>query len=892
MKGQQDFKAFLREKYEDGKALVDHPDPKLREQRRDRDEPRIKFWTAMKYPSFKERVKREFAAWNQQMEQKRPRAALGERVRDIAQMRRGDFIQHGLHGQRYKVLRFTAKGSVVLAEVDTRGRPTSDRVRRMTPSTVRKERLRRLDELKRDEVSSDDVKKFVDGHLGHPPSSIDSRDAYRAWLDKNLRENSKSPYHRLGEDEPEHEARLNEQIDKTLEEIGVGDDWKWEAPPRARVGERIRHPKQLEAGDFVQQRGLKYRVKKVTDDDQIKLVYIDENGRPFGYGNREIGLDTLQDEYTPAYKRVETVERPRPTIDEIKKFVDDHIGFPPSDVDSQAKYRKWLDEQLRETKKSPYLGLDDEDELEHKALLKKQVDEILEDRGVGKSWKWAPPPPVQVGERVHHPAQLQVGHFFRERGGHGWKVISFEPDGLSFKAVRIGSNGRPDGAHMTFNARELGRRTYDRTDPIQRPAVSRDDAARFAANSAADPGRAANDYDSYRAWLMDKFLNSAGSPYYQVADDEKTHQRTLEQHVDSILKDRGIGKDWKWKGPSLVEFPADVDWARAHDAVRRAVLEGVVVRHPEAPRGRMDKMLGGGAGDAEIRRVRDASGKERDYVFKRLENEPAVYRQGTPVLHTREAAAYGIDRLLGDGTVVPPTASDGTGSYQQFVEADDWGMLWSPGGIRDEDLASHPDIQRMLFFDDLIGHEDRHFRNVMYSWKDPTGPKTADNLQIHAIDNGFSLADFDEKRKKEQMVLQRDRILPFRPKVYEDVLRKMPPELHEKFKALKVEDVLRNMVESGIKDKGALRALAVRLRSLQDNPEVLAKFIDQASPNPNRQLTKHQSGRQEWHWMAGKHPEDLLRDHTSLDPKETLREIDAQIKAALSAPSGSRATAR
>jgi hypothetical protein len=187
----------------------------------------------------------------------------------------------------------------------------------------------------------------------------------------------------------------------------------------------------------------------------------------------------------------------------------------------------------------------------------------------------------------------------------------------------------------------------------------------------------------------------------------------------------------------------------------------------------------------------------------------------------------------------------------------------------------------MLFLDDLIGHEDRHSKNVMFSWKNPAGSRAADNLQIHAIDNGYSLADVDAKRDRQDIVLQRSNILPFKPEVYEESLKKMSPELHEKFKALKLEDVLRVAIGNGVKEKGALRALAVRLRSLQDNPEILGKFIEQASPRPLLKQKKHQEGRRDWHWKAAKDPEGLFRDHTSLNPTQTLQDIDDQIEAAL-----------
>ena len=882
MRGHQDFKAFLREKYEAGKALVDHPDPKLREQRKDRDEPRIRFWTAMKYPSFKERVKREFAAWNQQMEQQRPRAEVGRPITNIAGLRRGDFFQGPYRGQRYKVLRFTRGGSAVVTKVDRHGRPFKDATAIFSPAVFRKRPFRLLKELKRDDVSFDDAKNYVDKHLGHPPDDVSTRDKYRGWLDKEFRKDPDSPYYGVDKEEPEHEKRLKEQIGKILEEHGVGEDWRWKSPSRARVGQRVLDIRQLEAGDFVQWGRHNYKVDKI-EDDAVKLKRYLDNGREDLFGHRQIDANKLKRDRHDPLIRIDPVVRPKPSFDEFKKFMDEHVGFAPRGQDTRDKYRNWLLSQAHYATDSPYGDLGN-DEHEHKRLLENQIDKLLEERGVGASWTWQPPPRVEAGGRVYNFQQLQEGDSFRDNGGVLWKVVSIEDNGDTLRAVQF-NMGRPS-RRGTFRLYNLRHDKLHRIDPIQRNTVKMSEAFLYANDYANDSGREVKGYDDYREWLIDIFTKGfAKSPYYALGDDEDAHQKTFKQHIDSILKDRGIGKDWKWKAPPLVELPANTDWERVHDAVRRAVLEGEVVHHPGAPKGKLDKHLGGGIGDADIRRMRDPSGKERDYVFKQKAKERGDVRIGTPTgtLHLREGAAYGIDRLLGEGTIVPPSLSDGTGSYQEVVKAKDWQAQWSPLGVSTAKLIEHPDVQRLLFFDDLIGHEDRHYKNVMFSWKDPQGPKTADNLQLHAIDNGFSLAGFDDKNSPQDMILQRESILPFKSTVYEKVLRKMSPELHKKIKALKIEDVLRNMVETGLKDKSGLRALAVRLRSMQDNPEVLGPFITKAKASRRTRLAKHQVGRQNWHWLAGKDPEKLFRDHTSLPPKETMQQIDRQIEDALAA---------
>jgi hypothetical protein len=1040
MRRGRNFKDFLREKYEAGKALVDHPDPVLRERRRDRDEPRIKFWTAMKYPTFKEKVKREFQMWNQSMEAKRPRAQIGgERVRSPDEVREGDFLTKS-NGTNFKVLRVTPK-TAFLARVDGNGRRIDDRVHRYNAERLRSygHRFGRTEELSRPEVSLDEAAKFVDEHLGYPAKEITSRGEYRAWLDQAFRGFRGSPYRRLGDDEPEHVRRLGEQLDEILEARGVGEDWKWQPPPRAEIGRRVVDPGQLRVGDFVQHGGQKYKVTSFRSDGLVHAVRVDENGVPQQWG--EIGLDKRK-LLRPGnnYVRVDAVVRPRVSDEDAKKYADDQIGYPEREVGTRDEYRAWLESKFKERARSPYYKLGEgEDDAPHVKDMARQIDRILEDRGIGKGWEWEPPPQARVGQKITDPYQLREGDFFRSQGQEGaWKVldlldggqiraISVDPngrlhraggrtfgrsrfsntehrrieplmrpevsderalefaeeeighppkqimdadryrqwlvekfrdaeaspyymlgedekahlkrldeqidkifelrdvgpdwewepppqvaigervrdpyqlregdyfktgrssngwkviemlDGGEIKAIEIDRYGRPTGSTATFSRTDMGRYEFDRVEPITRPAVPFDKARDFANDNAASPGRAAHNYDEYREWLVSQFESDHSSPYYKLGDDEPAHRRAMEHQVDKILEGRGIGKDWTWSEPPRIKLPPREGWRERDDGLRRMATEGKKTGK--------DEPLGRGINEAVKRRML-LGGEEHDFVFKDAANEAGHARVGTPTgtLHLREQAAYALDRLLGDGAVTPATVSDGNGSYQAFV----------PGAkilhdadralrkITNEDLLRHPDVQRLVVLDALTGQEDRHGGNAMFQWIDPDKPKTAENLRIISIDNGYALADGDSKRGpgsypiRDPWVSTGDK--KERRKIAKELLARIPEELHEQLKKVEIEDMLGSLVESGITDRSALRAAAVKLAAMQDNPRVVGSFIGQhREPYDEYDESAAQKGQAAWHWAAQSDPEKLLRDHTDL-PEDTLGDIDRKVAAAL-----------
>lgn len=173
-------------------------------------------------------------------------------------------------------------------------------------------------------------------------------------------------------------------------------------------------------------------------------------------------------------------------------------------------------------------------------------------------------------------------------------------------------------------------------------------------------------------------------------------------------------------------------------------------------------------------------------------------------------------------------------------------------------MSRHADVQRMLVMDEIMGHEDRHYGNLMYAWADPDGPKTADNMRVISIDNGYAFANPDAKRSAEDFttVACGERCLPFEGSVYKGVLEHVPEELHEKIKKVKIPDLLQSLKKSGITDRGALMASAARIMALQDSPDVIGKFLSGAR--------SHDKGRKQWRYTSAKEPQKLFRDYTDL----------------------------
>jgi hypothetical protein len=877
MRRTRDFKEFLREKYEGGKAKILHPDPEKRRRRQDRNQdPTIKFWSAMKYDTFKGKVKREFAAWAQEAEAARPRVQPGERITSIDQLRAGDFLSKGWGG-KYKVVRVSPR-SVVAVEVDNNGRPRSGREKRFNLNRLRRHRMKRIEELKRPDVSFDTAKGYVDSNHGFPPRSVTNQEQYASWLKEKLTQNPRSPFFRLGDEESRHQDQLERHIKKLLEERGVGDDWSWTPPPPVQVGQRVQHPTQLDVGDFVQYYSTKYRII-TTEDDHVRGVPVDENGRPTGSG-RNFDQNFLRS-YT--VKRIETVERPDVSLEDAKKYANEKIGFPPRDINTRAKYREWLENAFKTKTDSPYTGLGS-DEVEHKNALEKQIKKILEERGVGAGWEWEAPPEAAIGARILDGHQARVGHFIKDSFGYKYKVTEIRDDGR-LKGHRVSDNGIPTGGEMELNARNS---RFTRIDEIKRPEVTWDKAKQFADIALATPGRSVTSQEKYRKWLEQQLVLNKNSPFYQLADDELEHKEKLQEFVGKLLEERDIGSDWVWTPPPPITFPVSSSWEADHKAILDIAREGT--------KQGSDEPMGGGV-NAPTRRKMKQGDAEQEFVFKARHKEPGQpgsrdYRGGqltnktgvpSGQMHNREAGAYALDALLGPGTIVPPTTTTGSGqrglgAYQQVVP-NMFTAGWRDGrahelqSISNKDLIRHAEVGRLLVLDALMGHQDRHGNNMAFSWKDPQGPKTAENLRIHAIDNGYALADTVAGQSPRSWDI-RDNWSSTgsseRSKLLKQFFERIPDHLLEQLQDVTTKDVTKALASVGLTSESAIESVALRLAVLKADPELLGRLIDQKGSVSGQQAFQHMSH----------HKQKKLLQDAGL-PESTLDDIQRDVAEAL-----------
>lgn len=280
------------------------------------------------------------------------------------------------------------------------------------------------------------------------------------------------------------------------------------------------------------------------------------------------------------------------------------------------------------------------------------------------------------------------------------------------------------------------------------------------------------------------------------------------------------------------------------------------------------------------------NGQTQNYIFKPAKGEEQHLRIGIPggQYHAREQAAYTIDRLIGGRGIVPVTQTRGSddGSYQ----------LWAQGArqMHGEDmdhlvdrvplseLASNQDFQRLNVLDLLLGHEDRHRGNLLYSFD---GDESPENLRFIAIDNGLSMASPSEhpdhrvyanpftgwyiepegashvQKKK----LQRQGEKEGNAAVAKSLSR-ISPELHERLQEVDLTEMAKAMTAAGIDEEGAVRAALVRLVALQQDPTIFREMLRRSGDDLGEAWREfqHLSGYRDdllWRTGAGDREEEI-----------------------------------
>ena len=304
---------------------------------------------------------------------------------------------------------------------------------------------------------------------------------------------------------------------------------------------------------------------------------------------------------------------------------------------------------------------------------------------------------------------------------------------------------------------------------------------------------------------------------------------------------------------------------------------------------------------------------EEKYIFKpsigaaqKLHAEQGVWRARPGIdqglQHVREEGAYRFDRMLGEGGVVPPTAArdemdeETDGSYQQHVDATPLilGLDDLPKKITSEELTENPSFQRMQVMDLILGHEDRHAKNVMYYFD---GEPSAESLKFVAIDNGLSQADPSETNSADDHVYvdafstwfdATDLGDDFKPspdlatvqsgpisedewkdvplsgqQAVENVLKDIPKQLQERLAKVKIGDFVREQLDSGVPPM-AVQASAVRLAAMQSDPAIFGAFLEMTD-------FKMKDAWKEFQHMSGHMAQNLL--DTAGAPDDTLAKI-------------------
>lgn len=285
---------------------------------------------------------------------------------------------------------------------------------------------------------------------------------------------------------------------------------------------------------------------------------------------------------------------------------------------------------------------------------------------------------------------------------------------------------------------------------------------------------------------------------------------------------------------------------------------------------------------SEIVRL-EHNGQSQVFIRKPAEGEDPGLRMGIPAgtYHQREQSAYGFDSLLGGRPIVPVTATRGEddGSYQ----------LWTQGArtmadidelasqLEPEDLLESPDFHRMNVMDLVIGHQDRHSGNLLWSFDGDASPE---NLRLVAIDNGLSLGTpqsfpvemgyahpFDQffendetiegEAEKAQQAEYRER----GDKAVSKSLGTVDPKLHEELKKLDLKEVAKALTASGLNDEKAVRAALVRLAAVQEDPKIFQQFLDRQENLANAwtdfQFSSGQNDQVLWMAGAGDREDDI-----------------------------------
>lgn len=290
-----------------------------------------------------------------------------------------------------------------------------------------------------------------------------------------------------------------------------------------------------------------------------------------------------------------------------------------------------------------------------------------------------------------------------------------------------------------------------------------------------------------------------------------------------ISDDIGSWDDLEPMSPPTAEEPAAPKPAKEPEATSEQKARDKVSQTLQDAKMVAMKKLGGGVNASSIATL-EHEGAEVKGVWKEASGEAARLRRNVPAgtYYKREAASASLDTMLGEGAVVPPTIArkiEGEdGSLQHFAKG---AMNYKPGNkaakmldaIRaaKENLADNESFRRVFLLDALTGNDDRHGGNIMFKVAKLGGK---DTLRAVAIDNGLTFPHGEASRF----------IFPSTQEWQAGKFLKLDEVSHKQVKSLDLSKVADMLKEHGL-PKEAVRPTLMRIRALQDDPDVLFKMM-------------------------------------------------------------------
>ncbi len=432
---------------------------------------------------------------------------------------------------------------------------------------------------------------------------------------------------------------------------------------------------------------------------------------------------------------------------------------------------------------------------------------------------------AKAGLLVKKALEAELGRVVTPGGFHGSAAQYFE--GLAANAATV---SRAHGQMSSFM--RIGATTFTITNPNDSrtcPICSHMDGKVFTVQQGAEQmskelaAKSPDDIKKVHPWIgvskMKALSPTPGAKGSKGQSDKLAkagfsmppfHFRCRDT-VD-ITEDETFGEPLIPPTPTKpVAVPGAVPGAKPHPDDK--ILAGLLNSVPKST-----TALGEGVNQAKVLNSVTPDGRKIRSVWKSVDTEKDLLRTGIDAgsYHSRDAAVYQLDRLLGGETVVPPTISRdlggkfGRGSMQHFKSGAVTNRKVNLQGLK----ASDPTLRRTTLLDYITANDDRHGNNVMYTFSGSSNKPKA--LKLVAIDNGLGFPKGPPARY----------IFPTNNHSLKPDLLTLNAGQRRWIKEMSLDRVAEILNESGNIPKPAIRSTLVRIRSLQKDPKAIKKILD------------------------------------------------------------------